>query len=233
MAAGYYTTKVTIPSDTGLPKDAVTNTWAFERPDGVAEGTAVASWLDALQNFYIDCKDNLSSAYQWNSMTADTYDMADTEPRVPVNSSSLSVGTLTTSAYDLPAEVAVVLSFKAQPVSGDLSARKRGRVYIGPLQIVAGDNVDAGGIQAVIADSANTNILTSADNGTDFIWSVYSRSEHFGKDVGEPILPADVPNNANLPQAFSEVWQLWSDNAWDTQRRRGISATARTTHTAP
>lgn len=229
MAIEYMTTKVTVPHDSGLPRDSITNTWAWWIPDGVSVGTGVSSFTARLDAFYTSIINLLSTQMDWQSAVFDTYNMSDSEPRVPVNTATAGFGTPVTTGDDMPAEVAICLSFKKNPLSGQVARRQRGRVYIGPLQAVAGDAHLSTGMGSTIVTAAGTNILNHADSDVNYTWAVYSRSEHFGKDVGEPILPDDVPNNSLLPTAYVEVQTIWCDNDWDIQRRRGVGATTRST----
>lgn len=100
----------------------------------------------------------------------------------------------------------MVLSFQADKVSGLPQARRRGRVYFGPL----GGAAEASGrpgttlLSAVVAFGA---ALLSESNLADWTWVVYS-----------------TVNNGGAP-----VTNGWVDNSFDTQRRRGLEWTARTT----
>lgn len=115
---------------------------------------------------------------------------------------------------NLPAEVSVVGSFNAD-ISGVLEevgvtrprSRRRGRIYIGPLQ----DNIlfEAG---SGICRPSNTFTLDlrTAMNSLRLQalseWGVWSRAD----------------------AAINEVVRVWTDDAFDTQRRRGEAATGKT-----
>lgn len=216
----------TFPHSTGLPEDAVVNTWAFSAPDGSGRDVVAGLWTTALNNFYGTIKNNLSSAYAWNSGTYEYIDMADGKPRVPFQTDSAALGSLSTSGYDLGPEFAICLSFRGSRGSGLNAKRRRGRVFLGPLQIGA---VDQPGIaqNTVDAIAAAGNTLKATAGLT---WSIYSPYTHHDVPVGDNIrdYPNEVP--AKLDDAFVPVDAVWVDNAWDVQRRRGTKATYRKTY---
>jgi hypothetical protein len=138
------------------------------------------------------------------------YDLTDPEPRVPFYENDESAFTPSGSA--LPAEVAICVSYQAIKQSGNNQASRRGRVYLGPLGDVSVNLADSSDVAArpttavlntCIQGIAQLDVVV-ADSAVK--WVVYS-----------PKL-----------DAFAEVDNLWVDNAFDTQRRRGERPTART-----
>lgn len=111
-----------------------------------------------------------------------------------------------------PSEVALCMTFGGTSTPPLPVAQRRGRIYIGPL----GDNGDTldpngnnrptGTIRNTIAE-AGTRLADSGGAGLD--WMVYSR----------------------VARSLTLVRGGWIDDAWDTQRRRGMDPTARTTWT--
>lgn len=233
MAVRYMTAKVEVPHDSGLPKDAVTNTWAYTIPDGTALLTGITQWVARLDAFYSALLPILSSAYDWANINVKTFDMEDLPPRVPIDEDVFSAGAVGTSGHDLPAEVAIVLSFRGALASGTNIRRRRGRVYIGPLQGGAADQEFTPSLwPGLVADAANTHLLVPGATAGNVNWCVYSRSQHWGVGIGEPIPPDTLPVIPIPPTSFTQVEHLWCDNAWDTQRRRGRAATTRVSHDA-
>lgn len=200
--------------------------WAFQGVSGLAEDQFVNSWHfvmsgvlgpdyenveDMLYNFYTG--DSLSEAPSIaNFMTVENitgdytlkaYNLEDPKPRTPVFESSGSVSP--GGADSLPTECAAVLSFQAVVESGENQKRRRNRVYLGPFGEAANNN-------GLLADTLVERLLfqgrslknESAGSST-WSWHIYSPTD----DNAEP------------------VWSGWVDNAWDTQRRRGIRKTAR------
>lgn len=200
----------------GLPENYVTNTWYFD--GGIVGATPEDVANDAigiLDDFYVAVAPKLSSTLEdlwyWTA-----YNMADPKPRVPIASGTFEAAVSQTAGADLPSEVAVCLSFHAEYESGKPKARRRGRIFLGPLAQSAGENVGnefrpAAAWRTTIAAAAEALRVAGDD---DKFWAVYSPTDDL-------TLPLD--------QAFNDVVGGWVDNAFDTQRSRGPAATARTT----
>lgn len=209
--------QVKIPRDNGITADIVTNTWYFRHDADSAVDTSNATDLvNALEGFYDDMNSWFSSVLA-SPIDFFVFDMADTEPRVPV----LSEGMVWTppSAASLPAELAICLSFKAAASSGQNPARRRGRVYLGPLAYAASATSESGGDYRVASAflSAIDNFyidMTTAAVADGWTHCVYSPTTH---------------NESSLALSFFEVTTAWVDNAFDIQRRRGSRATSRVT----
>lgn len=229
MADAIHRYVVTIPSVTGLPEDRVENVLSV----GQVGALGVNDLQDAatfVQGFYtgtgvgqsdeIGTRLSESLSRVANACTVSVYSSLDLTGATPFGSPVLTQ-TFTLPASDggnaLPDEVACVVSFHGnltdvpQEVGNTRPAqRRRGRMYIGPLNNTAG-----------------------TDLGTQ-----YRPSTTFRND-----LAIAFPTMANGINAIgplylgvwskldAEVWQAdagWIDNAWDTQRRRGLAATLRT-----
>lgn len=198
---------VTFGMDSGLPEDVSVNTWSFttELASDVPTAQAIAP---VIQGFYQPLQAYLSPAIA-NVVTLRFYERDDPEPRIPYYNTSFSINT--GAGEELPSEIALCLSFHGEPVSGLPAARRRGRIYIGPL---GGSAAPSSGpsrpVQAFI-DLIRTRALAvkaaSAASGGIFQWTVWSTSD-----------AAPVPITGG-----------WIDNAFDVQRRRGLAATARNT----
>lgn len=124
------------------------------------------------------------------------------------------------SVANLPGEVALALSFRADPyVVGVPQARQRGRIYVGPLNVTA----LASGPGPNDHSIPHTN-LVGAMNGAGVALGL-AMSAGGGKWVIHS--PAQT---ATLGAVYnSVVHSCWVDNAFDTQRRRGNAPTLRTT----
>lgn len=199
----------------GLPEDYVTNTWYFDggvvgaTPEDVANDS-----IGILDDFYAAVAPKLSSFLldTWN-WTA--YNMADPKPRVPIASGTFAAPVSQVLGQDMPNEAAVCLSFHAQYEAGKPKARRRGRIFLGPLAQSAAEAVNG-----VMRPSAawRTTIATAAEamrvaGDDDKFWAVYSPSDDL---------------TLSLEDSFNDVVGGWVDNAFDTQRSRGQSATGRT-----
>lgn len=224
----YVRATVTVPHDSGLPRDAIQNTFAFSAAGTVDRDLAAVEIATRLDGFYSDLNEFLSSQYTWASAQLKIVDMTDERPRLPYYDETMSVTEAGTTINDLPAEVAAVLSFEGQRTSGVNMRRRRGRVFVGPLAVGSADQHQIqSGLYNLIATSAGDNLL----NYTPALvqWSVYSPATHHALPVGVPLDPDFYPEIPDaLPASFTPVVKCWVDNAWDTQRRRGPRATTRT-----
>lgn len=208
--------QVVIPRDSNVPADNSVNVLHFATPglDLEAETAAIHA---RLTTFYQAIDAYLSSN---NSSTATVkyYDLTDPEPRAPIDQADIALTNGTGASY--PAEVAICLSFQGAMVSGEAQSRRRGRLYLGPLD---GDASSGDGIDERVNSSVRTALCnameTLATLGVDSVeWSVFSPT-----NAG----PAPWDESA-LSSAFTIVTNGWVDNAFDVQRRRGAAASART-----
>lgn len=206
--------QVAFRHDSGLPEDVTVNTFSVNTAaETVADaGTDI---LGRLTTFYTS--NNTNHPLEWylsNVLTgvADVkmYDRADPEPRVPEFEGVINLGAaFPGSSTPYPSEVAVTLSFEAAQVSGINQARRRGRIFLGPLNpgAAAFTSGKAKVAPILLADAAVAMARLRSDLITDgYRWQVWSRAGNQGADVASG----------------------WIDDALDTQRRRGERATTRT-----
>lgn len=229
----YYRAQVTIPMDSGIPADAAVNVWSFRNTEAASDPATDAALIQGrLDGFYSAISGLYSSRCQLTGTRIKVYNFADPQPRVPILDDAVSVTADITTNMDFPPEVAMCLSFKGAAVSGVNARRRRGRVYLGPLQSSTTTDyheVLAANITTVMS-AADTHLAVAAD---PVQWCVYSPYTHHDVPVGvelDPDVHPEVPTRLVL--AFTPVATYWMDNAWDTQRRRGTKATSRTTATA-
>lgn len=213
--------QVTIEKDSNLPADAVQNVWHFGTADPVTssvlddiEGALTAAYgqIDAWLSTYLDVAAEISY-----------YDLADPSPRVPLRTDPL---TLTLgSGGALPSQVAVVGSYHAAPESGSPAARRRGRLYFGPLDsdaMAAGSNDTLVSTTCVAAINAGLKAVADFSYSTNTTWVVFSPTSAGAPPWSEGVLDASA-------------WTVvggYCDNAFDIQRRRRVDPTTRTTWTA-
>lgn len=222
---------VTIPSTTGVPRDAVQNTFHFTTPtssDLPSTTAELESIRDAIVDFYDGLHDlepylpgggslRLSLVFHGvtlvPTLTIRIY-RCETEIAVgaspePIISYTVSITAFSSAFTALPTEAAICLSFRGTTDTGIPIARQRGRVFLGPLSANVA-TTDAGhvvvntGVRATLA-AAGAALRAWATAGVN--WVVWSHTE----------LSA-------FPVAAG-----WVDNAFDTQRRRGTDATQRLT----
>lgn len=221
----YIRCTATFPHSTGLPELAVVNTWSFITVGATTRDGAATDWTTNLNSFYSAIKSILSSTIAWNSGTYEYVDMGDAKPRVPYKTDAAVLGTLSTTNSDAPPEVALCLSFRGATGSGLNAKRRRGRVYIGPLQLPGTDVWSPANATVDLVANAATNLTID----TYCTWAIHSPSTFHDVPVGGKIedYPDEVP--ALLDDSFVPVAAYWVDNEFDTQRRRGVPATYRKT----
>lgn len=204
--------QVTIPRDTGLPEDVVTNTFYFNTGGDylVADGAAIQTNLKA---FYEKVTAGWSIVQMFSKALVvaqaqvKVYDLSDPEPRIPKGQFPLTLAE-PTNAGSLPSELCVCASFHAAFDSGGIKARKRGRIFLGPVNDGAMTVVN----NEPYVSTATLNTVTAAMsqlmsmNTALFKWSVYSQVD---AATAGPVVGG------------------WCDNAFDIQRRRGVAATNR------
>jgi len=219
MADKLMRAQVTIPLVGGLPIDYPTNTFYFDGDDGLSDGQYHGGVMDLLTTFYQAIDGVIFPTEVDSPATVKIYDMRDALPRLPEFEGTIDLTPLAGSMH--PSEVAICLSFKAAYVSGVPNARRRGRVFLGPVVEVASRSIVDG--QSRIAQTVIDDICDAAavmEDGTVIAgglavkWAVYSPK---------------TDETETIDDSFNDVLDGWVDNAWDTQRRRGAAATSRTT----
>ena len=200
----------TFPYFSGVPEDASTNTFYFS---GVATPDAAARLVikQRLDTFYGAIDTYMSPVIQGSLVNYKFYNQEDPIPRVPVET-FLGTGFIPGSS-GLPEEVAVCLSYAASPTSGASAARRRGRLYLGPLSQTAyfsGSSSAFSAISSTMRTVVANAAVGLAGSGEVHRWCVYSPTDGIARNIVSG----------------------WVDNSFDTQRRRGRLATARTTWVA-
>lgn len=212
--------QVTIPYESAIPADVTTNTWHFQASEPDPTAAELQALAGRLEEFYgaaaapsvVSVASFLSSELVLANARLKVYDLGTPQPRAPIYDEAFYVATGPSSSA-LPTEVAVCLSFQGLRVSGLPQARRRGRVYIGPL----GNTVQASG-----------TVARPSGPFRDAMANAAQRLQGYNET---PILPSD----ANLkwvvwsPTALSavDVTDGWVDDAFDIQRRRGEAPTVR------
>ena len=128
-----------------------------------------------------------------------SYDRSDPLPRAPVLIGAFSFSSAPTVA-PLPPEVSLCGSFQAVAASGIPQSRRRGRIFLGPLNTgtLASTGRPAVGSVAILRNALEALRVASAAAAT-WEWSVFS-----------------TKNLVNYSIANG-----WVDDEFDTQRRRG------------
>lgn len=219
--------EVVLPHKSGIPSDNVVNTFAFTTPSVGIVDTEVDAVTDSLVTFYSTAPaggDSIASMIgNQISRTAlvniNVYDLTghlDGSPHgSPILIQSFALPAHVGAGPDLPAEIAVCLSFRAEYAT-DVEfapgarprARDRGRIYLGPLG--TGMLTQDGTTGRVFVNATQRismrDKMRELRDAAGHAWSVWSRK------------------NAIL----EPVSAVWVDDAFDIQRRRGEKAVART-----
>ena len=197
-----YLVQARLGHDSGLPEDVTVNTWSCVT-SSVDPLEGLADFIDEVKGFYLSIDEHLSSKLS-GSLEFRAYDRNDPEPRTPV---LIVPETITPGTTAMPGQVAIVASFEAAPTSGSPQARRRGRVYIGPLSAATLNTSTGGPTTAVVGavSDAALALATAGKAAAGWSWTVWSQVDEAGRQVDRG----------------------WVDDGWDTQRRRKIAATAR------
>lgn len=211
----YLRCQVTLPNEDTIPNDNAMNTWHFGTNE-VDPEDALGEIQTRLLAFYTTAMPDASPCL---TGFADGlfYNLASPPPRIPIGSFSASF--ITPTGQPMPNECSVVLSYRAAPVSGIPPARLRGRIYLGPFNTDTVANSTGG---AVVDSATLSGIVSAAEtlagaNDSTATWVIFS-----------PTTAGPPPwSTSELEAACHEVIDGFVDNAWDTQRRRGIAPTTR------
>lgn len=203
-----------VPRDSLVPEDESINTWHFTTVATPALPADLDSIAAALTAFYQSIDTDLFPAEAASPMRLRMYQLSDPTPRVPVRESTFPI--IPSANTGLPEEVAICLSFQGAAISGSSQARRRGRVFIGPLannttvlEIVGGRVRVAAAARTALTQAGNT-LKTTSDAQAGWTWVVVSEAQGPGVFIDSPVTNG------------------WCDNAFDTQRRRGPDPSLRT-----
>lgn len=197
---------------TGNPADDMVNTahWDTTAPPLLTDFDNVR---DMLKNFYTlkAAGSAQSLAYYLTTQALDTtatvklFDLADAKPRPPRYIGVFSLTGIGNSVA-LPTEVALCASFQAAPTAGVEQARRRNRFYVGGF---------------------GTNAIYTGGLVTANCYNDMARSLRDLKLAGDAAASWEMKGYSPTDGTSFGIHKVWVDNAFDTQRRRGVSATAR------
>lgn len=213
VIADYFRVMAVWQRKTGLPSDVMVNSFVFRNQNlaGPLGGGLEGRIRTALDEFYFgrvgDTVASISSfmvGAAFEGLTYRIYDLADVPPR-PVHveeSTAYGTGSFSTGT-PLPEECACVVSW----LTAVRGPHGRGRSFLGGFGNQA-VSIDADSGTARVGPTLQSSIQTAADRllGDN------------NQDVELHILGAQGPNRVRTG---------YIDNAWDTQRRRGLKPTSR------
>lgn len=235
MVVTYFRAQVSLAYDSAIPEDVSVNVWHVREFEGASDPELTFDAIQAgLINFYGEIQADLSEHIAATGHRVKIFDMEDAPPRAPVRDTPF--GLVTSSSGFVPNEVAICLSYRSAIVSGTNRRRATGRVYLGPFSSSAiaedvGDSRVAAAVRTDIIDSVENHLLPWVPQPPDSLleWCLFSRSDALGLAVGAPQPPTEPTyTNLQLQAGFKVITSAWVDDAFDTQRRRGLRPTTRT-----
>lgn len=203
--------QVILHTTDALAANYVTNSWAMETVSP-ASTPDLAEYTAAIKDFYDDLAGVIGVPLAQNGHEVKYYDLEiTTPPNYPYGLGAFNLAS-SPSGSGLPSEVAMCLSFQGIKASGFPQSRRRGRVYIGPLSTtINSTGRPSSGARSQLASAAVTfcsNLKAAANPAVLGVWS-------------------------HVDSALIIVDNGWVDDSFDTQRRRGVQPTSRTTWVAP
>lgn len=201
-----------------LPKDQFVNTFYFTGPRVVGE--ELRALVNAVKGFYADAPSGggmpltnfISGTAGGSGARVKVFSLDDPMPREPIFDEEYEPPNVNSSdTANLPTEVAVCLSYRAGGIIGVPPTSLRGRVYIGPLTVYAIESA-APSVEPRVKVNFQVSLVEAAGDmagvaaGAGYGWAVFSQT----RQVAAPII------------------ECWVDDAFDTQRRRGVAALTRT-----
>lgn len=217
--------KITLPWTSGLPEDVTVTTLHFmtaSSPPDTTELDTLDTEIPAIWNTSSGVAGNNLGGYLSNlvsrvasACTIDYYDLADAEPRIPLRTTTWTMGAADEAA-SAPTEIALCLSFQGDPESGVNQARRRNRIFLGPwnISVLASTGRPSTALRASVAAAGNFLHDTLNVIASDVLWITRSPTL---EAINGPISP------------YSTVTNGWCDDEWDVLRSRGRRATARDT----
>ena len=221
--------QVTLFRNGGLPRDHITNTMHWEDDSGASSNGGISvngpGLITRIRAFYNSVGQIVFPGTLTGQMRIRLYDADDPVTRVPRLENTGTV-TRQISQSAMPGEVAICLSFKAEPLPGVIAARRRGRIFLGPCAVnVLGIDADAADasipyqpVRLPILNAAKT--LATGGPGA-FRLAVYSPTTTPTGAASDPASHDDA--------SYNDVTDFWIDNAFDTMRKRGQAPTKRAT----
>jgi len=199
--------QVTLRTKDNVPANFVTNSWGL-----TTDTVGTPDWNEirnAFKLFYDNLDVFLSPSVAQNDHEVKFYALPGVQPNYPIAERFFSLST-NPAGTAMPSEVALVLAFQGVRTPGLEQARRRGRIYVGPL---------------------DTTTTSGERPTTAFRTAVVDAALAFDADLDTitPIVEWGVWSETN--QAMVEIASGWVDDAWDTQRRRGLAPTTRTNFT--
>lgn len=209
----------------GIERDAVQNTWHYNGPSSAPTSPDMGGWANNYHAFLVAIAGYIAPCMSEspNSIKVQYWRLPPEKAAlgVPIGELFLSPPVLP-ALQGMPAEVSVVLTMKSYLGStvpehgvGDTrpASSRRNRVFIGPLATITMVN-EPTTKEVGVLDTFRTNVL----NAYEANMSTAQKQINWA-----PV------TFSRATWSTSQTAEVYIDNAFDTQRRRGNDPTARTT----
>jgi len=198
-----------IKTDDAISENYITNSWCIDCANYPSD-SEIDEYVVDFDLFYTTMGSFFGNTVAQNGHELKFYDLSQlVPPNYPIAIKTFDLAS-NPSTDGLPSEVALCLSMQGAKSSGFPQARRRGRVYFGPIisTVSSGGRPSSTILTALTgaADVLASGLLASTNSAILSVWSVADSSA-------------------------VHVTDGWVDNSFDTQRRRGVAPTARTTFT--
>lgn len=241
-----YRCQAKLKHTSGLPRDDVSNTFFIQTAEAAGTYDLAEAAAEMVRDFYVALAPGQTEALMNTiapSIATNGHEVRVTPIVVATNVDERGPGQppVWTEPFDFvgraaqtegtPSEVAVCLSFRNNLASATPPAQRRGRIYFGPIEQ---EHIVPRAASTIVEPSAqllanlrsaglglinNSNVLLN--------WVIYHRPREFRPETPRPGRPT-LPELSALPGDTWTVLQVWTDNAFDTQRRRGERPTVKT-----
>lgn len=198
--------QTTLRTSDNLPENFITNQICIANM-AVGDNTQAAV-TTAINTFYSAIRSvTFSADLAQNGHVSKFYTAGGPPPNYPYDEVSWNMGSAP-SGGGMPREVALCLSFQGLRIPGTPQARRRGRIYLGPLL----SSLNSSG------RPLGTSVTTILQEAEDFAQDIQAIDPSYSWAVWSTLDGTAVP-----------LHDLWIDDAFDTQRSRGVAVTSRQT----
>jgi len=196
------TAQIILRTVDNLPANFVTNTLHFDSDD---VGTAPTVLTPIVEDFYQANLGIIPTSIAEPGHQIKWYVTDQPTPNYPYETTEFVLGGFPAQP-PLPSEVALCVSFESQKLNGVSQASRRGRIYFGPLATnIVSDGRPNNAAMITMGTAFQTMVFDALSSGNVLgVWSTKL-------------------------QTFAPFANGWIDNAFDTQRRRGVEPTSRIT----
>lgn len=203
--------QVILHTTDNLAANYITNSWAIRTTD-IPGDSDFLTFTTCFKEFYDDISGILGGPIAQNGHEVKYYDLDfTTPPNYPLAENTFNL-VAAVNSDGLPSEVALCLSFQGERVPGFPQARRRGRIYLGSLR----SNVNSTGRPTSTARTTVANAAATLSSNLKALSNI-SQLGVWSRADGDFVAAVDG----------------WIDDTFDTQRRRGVQRTSRTTWVVP